>query len=113
MAKPVLYWVLRRGWITEQAVGVTSVKGRQIYGRTLGDDNTHFSASDVAYTFPEGTTIEEVKAARDRADKERQLHEVGINMAKAEASRLEENQRQAVQAAARGVRCAVTKTPPL
>lgn len=105
MSKPILYYVLvrhpygRRGFTV---LGVTSEKGRQVYGRTEDDAATHVSERDVIHRFPEGTTLEFAAAASTRADQEYKRHEVGISQARAELSRLEDLRTQRTLEAAKG-----------
>jgi hypothetical protein len=116
MPKPIQFYALVRGRYHHSRgfslIGVTSEKGRQVYGRDEFDAATHVSDRDVIHRFSPEATLEFCKAAPVRADLESKLHSVGISQARAELSRLEDNQRQAVLAAAKGQRCAVTKTPP-
>lgn len=120
MAKPITHFVLAknggmgrfsaRGF---RVIGVTSTKGRQIYGRELpGDNVTHISEFDVTHKFPEGTTLETALGSIDRAEKEYALHNPGIKEAESLAYQRREAQSLATSAAAKGIRCEHTKTPP-
>lgn len=107
MSKPILYYVLARGGLYARrgfrVLGVTSEKGRQVYGRDEHEAATHVSASDVIHRFPPGTSLDFAKAAGDRADVEYKRHEVGISMARAELSRLEDLRQQRTLEAAKGI----------
>lgn len=118
MAKPITHFVLAKNGYRYasrgfRVIGVTSVKGRQVYGRELpGDNATHISQWDVIHTFPEGTTLEHALASIDRAEKEYTLHSKDIQEAQVRARDLSEFQKIATEAAAKGERCVYTKTPP-
>lgn len=117
MAKPILYYVLARGffWRTGRGfrvIGVTSEKGGQVYGRDERDHVTHVSAGDVLHRFPAGTSLEFAAAAGDRADEEWKRHEVGIRMAREELSRLEDLRQQRTLEAAKGVIATHPKPEP-
>lgn len=105
MARPILYYVLTRGGYGRafRVIGVTSEKGRQVYGRDESDAATHVGELDVIYRFPEGTTLEFAKDASRRADKEADRHVVGITQASAEMSRLRDVRDAAILAAAKGL----------
>lgn len=107
MAKPILYYVLARGGLYARrgfrVIGVTSEKGRQVYGRDEHDAATRVSASDVIHRFPEGTMLEFAKAATERADAEYKRHEVAVRMAREELSRVEDLRQQRTLEAAKGI----------
>lgn len=109
MAKPILYYVLVRGYHYRtgrgfKVLGVTSEKGRQVYGRDPDTDAaTHVAAHDVIHRFPADAKLDFAEAATQRADEEYARHEVGISQARAELSRLEGLRTQRTLEAAKGV----------
>lgn len=105
MAKPIQYYVLVRhgfGRRSFSVLGVTSEKGRQVYGRDEHDAATHVSVRDVIHRFPEGTALEFARDASKRADEEYKRHEVGIRQARDELERLEGLRTQRTLEAAKG-----------
>lgn len=115
MAKPILYYVLARGSYGRRgftALGVTSEKGGQVYGRDENDYATHISVRDVVHRFPEGTSLDFARDATKRADEEYRRHEVGIRMAREELSRLEDLRQQRTLDAAKGVVATHPKPDP-
>ena len=116
MVKPIQYYVLVRGGFTRYragftALGVTSEKGGQVYGRDEHDRVTHVSSRDVIHRFPEGTSLDFAKAASDRADAEYKRHEVAVRMAREELSRVEDLRKQRTLEAAKGVIATHPATP--
>lgn len=108
MAKPILYYVLVRKWeyATGRAwrvLGVTSEKGRQVYGRWPDDDAaTHVGQLDVIHRFPEGTTLEFASAAGERATREERRHAAAIEEARNRVKNLERHRDMCVLDAAKG-----------
>ena len=108
MAKPIQYYVLVRGYHYRtgrgfKVLGVTSEKGRQVYGRDPDTDAaTHVAAHDVIHRFPADAKLEFAKAATQRADEEYARHQIGIEQARAELSRLEDLRNQRTLMAAKG-----------
>jgi hypothetical protein len=106
MVKPIQYYVLvrhgfgRRGFTV---LGVTSEKGRQVYGRDEHDAATHVAERDVIYRFPPGTSLDFAKDATKRADEEYARHETGIRLAREELDRLHSLRDQRTLEAAKGI----------
>lgn len=109
MAKPILYYALVKGHGYMRGFNVLAVtleKGGsrgQVYGRDEYDNPTHVAAYSVIYRFPEGTPLDFCKDAGKRADAEARKHEVGLEQARAELSRLQDVKTAAVLNAAKGV----------
>lgn len=114
MAKPILFYILARGgWghgYGFRVIGVTSEKGRQTYGRDESDSPTHVGRFDVIYRFPDGTTEEFAKAARNRAEKVKERMKGGVANAEDEARRRRQEMDAAILRAAKGL--AVGQPPP-
>lgn len=107
MAKPILYYALIRKWDygtgrSWTALGVTSEKGRQVYGRTADDRVTHCAASDVLHRFPEGTPFLFAQDAGERASREEARHRDRIEEARRKLRKLERDRDLAVLDAAKG-----------
>lgn len=104
MAKPILFYCLLRGGYGRgfKVLGVTTEKHRIVYGRDEDDGLTSASVRDVLHRFPEGTPLEFAKDAGKRADAEAERHKVGLQIARAELSWLEDRKAAAVLAAAKG-----------
>lgn len=104
MAKPILYWALARGLYGERfrIIGVTSEKGRQVYGRDDADAVTHVSDRDVLYRFPEGTTEAYAKQASVRAQRARESTDAMVRGAHRTYLDASQNQQNAILAAAKG-----------
>lgn len=107
MTKEIQYYVLAKGGLYARrgfrVIGVTSEKGRQVYGRTEDDAATHVSASDVIHRFPAGTSLEFAKGAGKRADEEYARHEVAVRMAREELDRVYALRDQRTLEAAKGI----------
>lgn len=54
--KPIIYHAVIRVWGGFEIIGVTTEKGRQVYGRRLDESSTHVAARDVVARFPDHQT---------------------------------------------------------
>lgn len=103
MAKEFIGFGLIRKYADVRAIGITSEKRGQTYGRYLDNDHVaHWGRHDVFYRFPADTTPEFAMAASERAAKERAKHADGIEAARHRLRQLETARDEAVVDAAKG-----------
>lgn len=105
MAKPILFWALARSLYGGgfRIIGVTSEKGRQVYGRDSADAVTHVAEHDVVHRFPPGTPEDFAKAARQRADREAEKHAGAVDHAYRQYRAAQERRDAAILKAAKGL----------
>lgn len=104
MAKPILFYALVPGhWGGQgfRVIGVTSEKGRQVYGRDEADGVTHVAEGDVLHRFPPGTSEAHAKDARKRAERTRERMKGGVDHAEQTARQRRREMDAAILAAAK------------
>lgn len=105
MAKPFLFYALVKGYWASggfRIIGVTSEKGRKVYGRDEADATTNVADRDVLHRFPPGTDPAFCLAARDRANRAAERLQGSVAHAEAEAYRLRRERDAAILEAAKG-----------
>lgn len=111
MAKPILFYALAKALYRDgfRVIGVTSEKGRQVYGRDEADAVTHVAEFDVIHRFPPGTSEAYAKASRDRAARVKERMHGGVAHAENLARQARRDIDAAILQAAKGVE---THPPP-
>lgn len=109
MAKPILFYALVTGHHPHghgfRLLGVTSEKGRQVYGRDPDSDMvTHRSDRDVLHRFLPEHTEEFCRAAHDRAGKMQQRLIGNVTQAEQNACTLRSEMARQILSAAKGER---------
>jgi hypothetical protein len=51
--RPILYYGVIRVWGGFEVIGVTTERGRQVYGRRADESSTHVAARDVIAKLPD------------------------------------------------------------
>jgi hypothetical protein len=109
MAKPFTGFAIVTGWSLRTStsfsiLGITSEKGRRIYGRTVpGDRATHTTTRDLVYRFPPDTTEAFALQSAKRAEVEHARHAEAIARAEETLWRLRQTQKTLTLQAAKGL----------